>query len=422
MSGLQTDTHSLGFAEKVAWLRLARTPRIGAVNFARLLARYGDALTALEELPGLARESGAKLPRIPSRQSAEAELEAIDHCGAHLLASCEPDYPTLLHCATPAPPIIIALGDLSLARRPCCALVGARNASAAGLRFARELACGLGAEGITIVSGLARGIDGAAHTGALETGTIAVVAGGIDHVYPREHRDLHENIARQGLIISEMPLGTIPIARDFPRRNRIISGLSLGTLVIEAALRSGSLITARLAGEQGREVMAVPGSPLDPRARGSNQLLRDGAALIESVSDVVAILENTHPTAAPPPVGGLLKEDKDLLSEFTASETTPAATQEAALLGDHEHNADKTQDLGRSEGLLEFAMTSASSAPVDRDDPTARLLDFLSPTPVSMDELARQACLPIGVVQATLLEAELSGGATILPGGLVQAR
>jgi DNA processing protein len=413
VSGLDTDTHPLAFAEKVAWLRLARTPRIGAVTFARLIDRFNDAQSALKALPDLAQETGAKRFNIPSRDEAEAELEAVGRCGAHLLASCEPDYPDLLRCALPAPPVIIAKGDLALARRRCCAMVGARNASAAGLRFARELACGLGAQDITVVSGLARGIDGAAHTGALETGTIAVVAGGIDHIYPREHRDLHEDIARQGLVLSEMPLGTVPTARDFPRRNRIISGLSLGTLVVEAALRSGSLITARFAGEQGREVMAIPGSPLDPRARGSNQLLRDGAALIESVTDIVAILENAQSVMAHPlPTKGL-NEDADLLAELSA----PGYRSPSSVMG----HSDRVNITSNKAALPNFAMTSASLTPTLPDDPTARLLGFLSPTPVSMDELARQASLPIGVVQATLLEAELTGSATILPGGLVQA-
>ena len=414
MSGLETDTHDLAFDEKAAWLRLARTPRIGAVTFARLIDRFGDAASAIAALPDLARETGAKQFHIPSRDRAESELEAVAHCGARLLASCEPDYPDLLRCALPAPPVIIAKGDLSLARRRCCAMVGARNASAAGLRFARELACGLGAQDITVVSGLARGIDGAAHTGALETGTIAVVAGGIDHIYPREHRDLHENIARQGLVLSEMPLGTIPTARDFPRRNRIISGLSLGTLVVEAALRSGSLITARFAGEQGREVMAVPGSPLDPRARGSNQLLRDGAALIECVGDIVAILENAQPVMPHPVTANGLNEDADLLTELTA----PDERVRGRAMG----RPVQARAVPEEPVLPSFAMTSASSTSALSDDPTARLLAFLSPTPVSMDELARQASLPIGVVQATLLEAELSGCATILPGGLVQAQ
>lgn len=390
----------LSFTERCDWLRLARTPRIGPVGFARLIARFGSADAALDALPGLARTRGAARPDIPPRTAAEAELDAMEHAGVRLLASCETDYPHALACIPAAPPVILVKGELALAEKPCCALVGARNASAAGLRFARELAHGLGSAGVTVVSGLARGIDGAAHGGALETGTIAVLAGGLDYIYPPEHYELHHAIAERGLLVSEVPLGTLPTARDFPRRNRLISGLSIGVLVIEAAVKSGSLITARFAGEQGREVMAVPGSPLDPRARGGNQLLRDGAHLIESVEDVVAILENTPAVQAdkPPAANGLEDESLDLID-------WPDPGSPNGLDAGLDISAD-TPQLPDNTG--EPAM------------PAERIRALLSPTPISADELARQTRLPVGEIRAILLELELAGKIDLLPGGLVQ--
>ncbi|WP_417482142.1 DNA-processing protein DprA [Maricaulis sp.] len=379
----------MSFTERCDWLRLARTPRIGPVGFARLLARFGTAEAALDALPGLARTRGAPRPDIPPRTAAEAELDAIDRAGVRLLASCEPGYPHALACIPAAPPVILVKGQLELATKPCCAMVGARNASAAGLRFARELAHGLGSAGVTLVSGLARGIDGAAHTGSLETGTIAVLAGGLDYIYPPEHYELHHAISERGLLVSEMPLGSLPTARDFPRRNRLISGLSTGVLVIEAAVKSGSLITARFAAEQGREVMAVPGSPLDPRARGANQLLRDGAHLIESVEDVLAILENTPAIRA---------------------ETPPAANG----------LEDDTLDFIEWPGLDSADEAPAQPAPPEQARPAERIKALLSPVPISADELSRQADLPVGEVRAIVLELEMAGEIDLLPGGLVQ--
>jgi len=373
--------------ERVNWLRLARMDGLGAVGFARLLDRYGDAETALEALPARCRKAGKPRPDIPDREVIEAELDAIERAGARLLTALDADFPALLAAIPAPPPAIIVKGDTGLLDRPACAMVGARNASAAGLRFARELAHALGGEDIVVVSGLARGIDGAAHAGALETGTIAVVAGGIDHIYPPEHADLHHAIAETGLLVSERPLGCVPTARDFPRRNRLISGLSLGTVVVEAALRSGSLITARFAAEQGREVMAVPGLPIDPRARGSNQLLRDGAHLIESAGDVTAILADLRP--------GPARSDPDL------SEPDP----EQWLDGLEEEGSD------REDG---------PEADRDLQDPAVRVRALVSPTPVSVDEIARQSGLPTGTVTAMLMEMELSGEVARLSGGLVQ--
>lgn len=360
--------------ERADWLRLARTPQVGPVTFAKLIARYGNAADALQALPELSRRGGRASPLRPvARDAAEREIARTERLGARVLAACEPDFPDLLAALDPAPPVITVLGSLDLDARPCCAIVGSRSASAVGARFARELAAELGANGVIIVSGLARGIDGAAHAGALATGTAAVLAGGVDHVYPPEHADLHRLIGEQGALVTESPLGAIPTAKDFPRRNRLISGLSLGVVVVEAAMKSGSLITARLAGEQGREVMATPGSPLDPRAKGANRLIREGAALIESAADVLEILGGAQrPSVASPP----------------ADEYEPCAAE-----------------------------TAGREADAIREQVAA----LLSPSPVSQDEIARQTGAPVGAVLAALVELELAGRAEISPGGMVRA-
>jgi len=358
----------LGPAERIAWLRLARTDGVGPVTFAQLIARYRTPEAALEAIPELARRGGrAHPPRIPRIADAEAELEAGERLGARMLAACEPDFPPLLAALDPPPPLIWTKGDAALAARPGVAVVGARIASAAGQKFARDLAREVGAAGYPIVSGLARGVDGAAHQGALETGTVAVLGGGVDDVYPPEHAGLYAQIAERGCIVSESPPGARAQARDFPRRNRLISGLSLAVVVVEAELKSGSLITARLAAEQGREVLAVPGSPLDPRARGCNDLIRQGAAVCEGAEDVLHVLEQLGGFRAPPP--------------------PPFAGGEDETPGE----------------LLE------------------RVWDLLSPTPVHVDELARQVGAPAGAVFAALVELSLAGRAE-LTGGSMAAR
>ena len=271
----------------VARIRLIRSPSIGPVTFRQLLARFGSAEAALAAVPDLAARGGGKAPALFPAASAERELAAVEKLGARYLALGQGLYPRLLAELGDAPPLLIAKGDLGLLERQAVGIVGARNASAAACRFARGLAHDLGQEGMAIVSGLARGIDAAAHDGALETGTIGVVAGGIDIFYPPENEARQTAMFERGLVIAEMPPGTEPRARHFPYRNRIIAGLCVGTVVVEAAPRSGSLITARLAAEAGREVMAVPGSPLDPRAQGCNQLIRDGATLVQTAADVL---------------------------------------------------------------------------------------------------------------------------------------
>ncbi len=285
----------LSDAERVAWLRLIRTENVGPITFMQLLRRFGTAAAALDALPELARRGGRTRPiRICPRAEALREIETTAAAGARLVARGEPDYPQVLATLDDAPPVLALKGEAGLGHRPAVAVVGARNASALGIRFARQIAAELAGRGLIVASGLARGIDRAAHEGALAAGTaggtIAVLGAGIDVAYPAENAELQARIGEEGLLVAEMPTGTQPKPAHFPRRNRIIAGLALGTLVVEAALQSGSLITARLALEQGREVFAVPGSPLDPRCRGTNDLIRQGATLAEGADDVLRVL------------------------------------------------------------------------------------------------------------------------------------
>jgi len=358
----------------VDWLRLARTSGVGPVTFAKLIDRFRSASEALQALPRLAKRGGRSKPQTPpSRAQIEDELADIDRFGARLLCACEPEFPDALFVLDPPPPVITVKGPLKLQERVVCAMVGSRNASAAGLRFAGDLARGLGERGVIVASGLARGIDGAAHAASLETGTIAVLAGGLRHIYPPEHAALYDAIAEQGLLVSETPLGYSPQARDFPRRNRLISGLSQGVIVVEAAERSGSLITARYAGEQGREVMAVPGSPLDPRARGANALLRDGAALVQSVEDVLDVLAAVRRPRVEAP----------------------------------------------SDGPYGFESEDPEALDASVETVREKIMSLLSPTPISRDELARQSGVSARVVLAALVELELAGRCTLWPNGLV---
>jgi DNA processing protein len=363
---------NLSEAERLDWLRLARTENVGPVTFDQLMGRFGSAGAALDEIPRLARRGGRENAlRSPSIADVERELAAGEALGARLICACEPDFPQPLAALDPPPPVIWARGDSGLMERSAVAVVGARVASAAGQRFARGLAAELGAAGQVIVSGLARGIDAAGHEGALPTGTIAVLAGGIDDIYPPEHRDLYGRIVEQGLAVAEHPPGRTAQARDFPRRNRIIAGLSRAVVVVEAEVRSGSLITARLAAEQGREVLAVPGSPLDPRYRGTNDLIRQGAALCEGAEDVLRALEG---------FGGFREPER----RFTGAPPSPHDDPAAAAL-------------------------------------RRRLAELLSPAPVSRDELVRAVGAPPAAVFAALVELSLAGRAELLPGGMVAA-
>jgi DNA processing protein len=352
-------------AERFSRLRLARTDQIGPVTFAQLLDRFGSAERALEALPDLVRRGGGHGHSAPPVERIEAELEAGERAGARLIALGDPDYPGRLAAVDPPPPLLWTLGDAGLMARPCVAVVGARIASAGGQRIARGLSQQLGQAGHVVVSGLARGIDGAAHTGALPTGTVAVLGGGVDDVYPPDNADLYAQIVEQGCVVSESPMGARAQAKDFPRRNRIISGLSRGVIVVEAELRSGSLITARLAAEQGRDVFAVPGSPLDPRSRGPNELLRHGAILCEGLEDVERAFSTLRTLGEP--------------------------------AGDHPFDGAPDE--------IDTAILEQVAA-------------LLSPTPTPRDELARALGLPIGTVAAALLELSLTGRAALLPGGL----
>jgi DNA processing protein len=351
--------------ERLAWLRLARTESVGPVAFQHLVQRFGSAGAALERLPEMARRAGrATPPRVCSPEEAYAEIALGEGLGATLLLACDAAFPESLTTLDPPPPILWALGEAALLRRRAVAVVGARVASAAGCRFARGLAGELGRAGLVIASGLARGVDAAAHEGALPTGTVAVLGGGIGDIYPPENEGLYRQIAARGCIVSESAPKRRAQAKDFPRRNRLISGLSLAVVVVEAELKSGSLITARLAAEQGREVLAVPGSPLDPRARGCNDLIRQGAAICEGADDVLRAIETLPGLRSPP------QPEFD----FEGDESPPA--------------------------LLE------------------RLHALLSPTPVHVDELARLVGAPAGAVFAALVELSLAGRAELATGGM----
>ncbi len=358
--------------QRIDWLRLIRADHVGPRTFRTLINHYGGAAAALTALPDLARRGGAARPgRIPSRAEAEAELKAARDHGIALVALGEAAYPARLTAIDDPPPILAVRGHRSVLTQPLVAIVGSRNASAVGVKFAERIAHDLGAAGFGIVSGLARGIDAGAHRASLSTGTIAVLAGGHNRIYPAEHGPLLDAILPRGAAVSEMPLNWEPRARDFPRRNRLISGLSLGVVIVEAARRSGSLITARLAGEQGREVFAVPGSPLDPRADGTNGLIKQGATLVTEAADVIHVLE---------PIIG---RDIDLpMREPDADDERPA---------DFEPSRDQRE----------------------------RVIALLGPSPASIDDLVRLSETSAAIVRTVLLELELAGRVERHGGGLV---
>ncbi|HYJ83795.1 MAG TPA: DNA-processing protein DprA [Allosphingosinicella sp.] len=354
--------------DQIARLRLIRSENIGPITYFQLLARFGSAAAALDAIPDLAARGGGRAPKLASRSAVEREIEQVARIGARYLFLGQGLYPPLLAELETAPPALIVKGHATLLDRPTVAMVGARNASAAACRFARSLAQALGESGTAIVSGLARGIDSAAHDGSLDTGTVAVVAGGVDIYYPPENEARQRAIAERGLLVSEQPPGVEPRSRHFPSRNRIIAGLALGTVVIEAAPRSGSLITARCAAEAGREVMAVPGSPLDPRAQGCNQLIREGATLVQSADDV---LEAVNPSRIRP---------------FRQPE--------------------------RAYGTAEVEVEAD-------DEARESVIEMLNGTPVPVDELIRQSGRPPAIVQTVLLELELAGRLERHAGGRV---
>jgi DNA processing protein len=359
---MSNNNRHLTDQERLDWLRLYRSENVGPVTFFRLLERFGSAGQALEALPELAKRGGGKKPiSLYAKAAAEKELAALAKLGGQMVAACEPDFPAALASLETAP-LITVRGNPHLLPRSAVALVGARNASAAGRRMAFQLAADLGRAGLLVVSGLARGIDTAAHEGSLGTGTVAVLAGGVDVVYPPENQGLYDRLVGEGAVISEMPPGTTPQAMHFPRRNRLISGMSMGVVVVEAAPRSGSLITARLALEQGREIFAVPGSPLDPRCQGPNGLIKQGATLTETAADVMEVLGDMlrRPLTEPPSRG----------------------------FGGPPPSAPDETEMARARKIVQ---------------------ECLSPVPTTVDEILRQSRLTPAVLAMVLLELELAG-------------
>lgn len=365
----------LSQAEAFARIRLLRSPNIGPVSYRQLLGRFGTAEAAVESLPELgSRGKTAYRPAPVAR--IEEEILGVRKAAARYLFHDQPDYPALLAELDSAPPIIMCRGNLALASKPCLAMVGARNASAAAVKLARDFATELAQAGFTVVSGLARGIDGACHEGAMPS-TIGVIASGIDITYPPQHKDLQEQIATQGLLIAEQPPGTEPRGRHFPSRNRIIAGLASGTLVVEAAPKSGSLITARLAGEAGREVMAIPGSPLDTRSLGCNQLIRDGAVLVQTPEDVIELLEG-----------------------FSGAPRSTFQVEESGA--DFDYDELRTLEWGEA-----------------KSDQSGDISKLLTKAPIAVDELIRQSGADAATVHMALLELELAGELERHAGGLV---
>lgn len=369
-------TRDLTPAQRIAWLRLVRTDNVGPVTFRQLINRFGSAEAAIEALPDLTRSAGKPLRPI-SQAQAEDELAGMAHFGARLVAQGEADYPPYLIHISGAPPILTMAGGERLDWQKTVGVVGARNASSAGMKMTRLLAGDLGEQGFTIVSGLARGIDTAAHRASLQTGTVAVLAGGFDRIYPDENIPLaHDILDNGGALLTEMPLGWEPRARDFPRRNRLVSGLSLGVVVVEAAKRSGSLITARLALEQNRDVFAVPGSPLDPRAEGGNALIQQGARLVTNAQDIIDVIGSADPARS--------------------------------MLFDPDWTPEGGNPLAEMAGPAE--------------DDRARLVEALSTTPIEVDELITQTGIAPQVIQMLLLELDLAGQVEWSAGQLVALR
>lgn len=365
---------SVSEQERLDWLQLARTENVGPITFHNFIDYYGSADAALKAIPQLAAKSKRKKPlKIPARQEIEREYEALRKRGGDIVIAIEETYPLALSGIEDAPPALSYIGNPDLLNKPSIGIVGSRNASHNGRKFTHKLAEELGQQDQIIVSGLARGIDTSAHTGALESGTIAVVAGGIDIIYPPENEALYHAIGEKGLVVAESPLGMPPRARDFPRRNRIVSGLSQGVVVVEANMRSGSLITARLAAEQGRDIFAIPGHPMDPRADGPNHLIREGAQLVRNSEDIMENLRN-----------------------FSSTELRDSGIQ-----------------------TFEHPPIYEISNDHDTDDIRALMLENLGHTPTDIDEMIRDYNLPASVVQQALIEMELAGEIHRLPGNRI---
>lgn len=363
----------LNQTEKLARLRLARTDGVGPITFRRLLERYGTAARAIERMPDLAKRGGRAKPLVPfSLDDAEAEMKRMADLNAHMIVWGDENYPEHLAAIEDAPMVLTVLGDIKLLKKPGIAIVGSRNASLQGRRLSELLAADLGRAGLCVISGLARGIDTAAHTASLTTGTVAVLAGGVDVVYPAENKALYDQLIQKGAIVSENPLGVQPTAQHFPRRNRIISGLAQGVAIVEGTLKSGSLITAHLAADQGREVFAVPGHPFDPRAAGPNTLIRDGATLVNNAQDILDALARLKDMR-------IVREPEPLPTEFAMAEPDSNTLEKARNV----------------------------------------LSELLNSIPVSVDDLIRTSQIPASVVQIILLELELAERLTRHPGNRV---
>ncbi|MBO1323763.1 DNA-processing protein DprA [Acetobacter sp. TBRC 12305] len=428
-----------------ACLRLARTEQIGPRSWRRLVAQHGSAQAALDALPGLAAR-GRRPVIIPPPDAIAREIEATFKLGGHILTLLDPAYPALLSQVPDAPPVLSVLGDIACLGQPAIALVGARNASAPGLRLAESLAAELAAAGLVVVSGLARGIDSAAHRGALfrQGLTIAAIAGGLDCPYPPENTGLQARIAEQGAVVTEAPLGTTPLGRHFPRRNRLIAGLTLGCVVVEAALHSGTLITARMAADYGREVFAVPGSPLDPRCRGSNDLLRKGAVLTEIAADIVQHLPpldiRTGTAGASPTGTTTLSPPPSSVAPSSAIAVPPTAIAAASapdtarpvraghtpgmpdlfVPADAEPAAGATPEHGKKAArAAQVPSATPVSGPISPSGRQSCVLDLLSITPIAVDDLVRRCQFSVSAVLIALTELELSGRVITYPDGRV---
>jgi DNA processing protein len=391
-------------ARRLAWLRLWRSEKIGPRTFQTLLKRFGSAEAALDALPNLVARAGRAI-KIADAAAIAREMEAADRLGARFIAMVEPDYPQLLREIDTPPALIAVRGQAEVLNRPAVGIVGARNASAAGLAITERLARGLGQAGYVVVSGFARGIDSRAHRASLASGTIAVLAGGHDKLYPADQGPFLDRLLEDGAAITEMPFGWEARGRDFPRRNRLVSGLSLGLVVVEAARRSGSLITARFAAEQGREVFAVPGSPLDPRAEGTNDLLRDGATFCCEVDDVLRALAGRTPRKGP----------DDLFSDHATPDAEPL-WDELDLFAIPPTLASAVEEPAPP--IHERAAPPVDEKPETRDA-VERIVDKLGPTPISIDELGRAAEMAARDVRAALVALDLAGRIERHGGGLV---
>lgn len=408
--------------DELLWLRLIRSRRVGPATFWRLIGEHGSAAAALAALPGIARAAGVENYSACPDGVALAEMKAGRRAGARLICHASPDYPARLRDISDAPPILWTIGDPALAARPMVAIVGARNASSLGLRMARRLAAGLAEAGFAVVSGLARGIDAAAHEAALSPragappgATIAVQAGGVDMVYPQENAALFDRIAREGLRLSEQPMGQEPLARHFPLRNRLISGLSEAVVVVEAAPGSGSLITAREALDQGRDVLAVPGHPVDARAAGCNALIRDGAVLVRNVEDVIEALAARGITAQPqlpaPPMEPRSAPAAAILSRMRRPD--------AATTGRRWPPPRRADETAGPRATREAAPAQARAHPAETAQIHQLILDRLGPSPLAEDQLIRDLALPAAQVAPELLALELDGLVLRAPGGLL---